>query len=726
MSIEPEREKSKSRESASYLSTTPRGSSLEVSTKNSEGGMDETDITASHINRGKSQSQSQNFNIDPNDQKIIRKKERQSVDEFMSQFPKTSPTSKELYNLIYNCVNEEEKNGDKGLKNEFYKKEIEDIKKQKEEEKRVSRMIHDRLVKGKADMDEKVSSSKNPSIINNNNINNNNINYNNKNKEKDKMMSEKELEKFMYGHPTINGKTNVYMGKKVRRKKNEKYVEEDSYDLRSTHNVLSLILQKQMEKDRKKLEKISLRKHYTFFEEKKKPSIFAPEHEKKFKEKALEYQRIHDVKRVEPKKSERRERNENSINYSIKDTTLKRKVDSRERRRAENNLENIMDKIDKLDENYIKREKPREDAIDKEIQNKKEWDIITQDNNIDSTNNNNLNNSNNNSDNNFLIKDDKDDKDNDINTTEIINTDSNLNTTISTLVKNLSVDKNNLNNNNNIINTQEQNELDKNNEYTNMIDSQNAENDNSKNNISDFVLSANNSLLQKKRYNALSPLKRRRRYFFDYLGRSYYSSKDSENNDMNFLEILFKEYGYNNIIYILTDSPEIKLGENKIRKIKNSISDLLGYEKNLPKIVETVINMRKSHLVDESWIKGKYNYRTRNRNNINLNTYHYRLHSDGYIYKFKVDKFLRDGSIKFRCCEDKCHARGVLYPRIRKFKIIEKHNIAALQHEYMKLGYDKFQFKMEYKNWKEIQLKDNRDENKSYIDWHKAVNGDNN
>ncbi len=182
-----------------------------------------------------------------------------------------------------------------------------------------------------------------------------------------------------------------------------------------------------------------------------------------------------------------------------------------------------------------------------------------------------------------------------------------------------------------------------------MIDSQNAENDNSKNNISDFVLSANNSLLQKKRYNALSPLKRRRRYFFDYLGRSYYSSKDSENNDMNFLEILFKEYGYNNIIYILTDSPEIKLGENKIRKIKNSISDLLGYEKNLPKIVETVINMRKSHLVDESWIKGKYNYRTRNRNNINLNTYHYRLHSDGYIYKFKVDKFLRDGSIKFRC-----------------------------------------------------------------------------
>ena len=44
----------------------------------------------------------------------------------------------------------------------------------------------------------------------------------------------------------------------------------------------------------------------------------------------------------------------------------------------------------------------------------------------------------------------------------------------------------------------------------------------------------------------------------------------------------------------------------------------------------------------------------------------------------------------------------------------------------MKLGYDKFQFKMEYKNWKEIQLKDNRDENKSYIDWHKAVNGDNN
>ena len=51
--------------------------------------------------------------------------------------------------------------------------------------------------------------------------------------------------------------------------------------------------------------------------------------------------------------------------------------------------------------------------------------------------------------------------------------------------------------------------------------------------------------------------------------------------------------------------------------------------------------------------------------------------------------------------------------------------MAALQHDYMQEGYDKYQFKMEYKKWKEIQLKDNQDEKKSYIDWHKAINGDN-
>ena len=189
---------------------------------------------------------------------------------------------------------------------------------------------------------------------------------------------------------------------------------------------------------------------------------------------------------------------------------------------------------------------------------------------------------------------------------------------------------------------------------------------------------------------------------------------------MNLLEILFKEYGYNNIVYILTGSPDIKLGENKIRKIRTGLSNLLSYEKNLARIIEIIVKMRKSNLVDESWIKGKYNYRTRNKNNINITSYHYQLNNDGYIYKFMVDKILNDGSIKFKCSDQKCSARGVLYPRIRKFKIIEKHSLAALEHDYIKQGYDKYQYKMENKNWKKIQLKDNQDEKKSYIDWHKA------
>ena len=53
--------------------------------------------------------------------------------------------------------------------------------------------------------------------------------------------------------------------------------------------------------------------------------------------------------------------------------------------------------------------------------------------------------------------------------------------------------------------------------------------------------------------------------------------------------------------------------------------------------------------------------------------------------------------------------------------MIEKHSLFGLQHDYLLMGYDKYQYKMEYKRWKEIQLKDNQDEKKSYIDWHKAT-----
>ena len=188
---------------------------------------------------------------------------------------------------------------------------------------------------------------------------------------------------------------------------------------------------------------------------------------------------------------------------------------------------------------------------------------------------------------------------------------------------------------------------------------------------------------------------------------------------MNLLEILFKEYGYNNIVYVLTDSPEIKLGETKIKKIKSGLNTLLGCENNIARVIETIVKMRKSQLIDESWIKGKYNYRTRNKNNLYIASYHYQLNSDGFIYKFKHHKILHDGSIRFKCCDPKCNGRGVLFPRIRKFKMFSKHSLAPLEHDYIKNGYDKFQYKMEHKCWKEMSLKDNPDDKKTYIDWHK-------
>ena len=95
------------------------------------------------------------------------------------------------------------------------------------------------------------------------------------------------------------------------------------------------------------------------------------------------------------------------------------------------------------------------------------------------------------------------------------------------------------------------------------------------------------------------------------------------------------------------------------------------------------------------------------------------INNDGYIYKFKAQKIIHDGGIKFKCCDPRCNGRGVLYQRIRVFKTIEKHNLGPLQHNYIRKGYDNFQFKMENNIWKEVSIKNNPDDKKRYIDWHK-------
>ena len=51
-----------------------------------------------------------------------------------------------------------------------------------------------------------------------------------------KMLDEKNFEKFMYGHPTINGNDTIYKGRRTR-KKTKVVKEPPSYDLRGTQHV---------------------------------------------------------------------------------------------------------------------------------------------------------------------------------------------------------------------------------------------------------------------------------------------------------------------------------------------------------------------------------------------------------------------------------------------------------------------------------------------------------
>ena len=159
-----------------------------------------------------------------------------------------------------------------------------------------------------------------------------------------------------------------------------------------------------------------------------------------------------------------------------------------------------------------------------------------------------------------------------------------------------------------------------------------------------------------------------------------------------------------------------------MKKIRAGLNNLLGYERNIKRIIETIIYMKRFNLIDETcYAKGNRNsYKIKYKNNVNITSFHYHLNKDGYIYKFEVDRILKDGNILFKCCDKECEGRAILNTRQKFFRNTEKHSLCGLQHDYMKYGYDKYQIKMESRNWCDIQLKRPNDFKKGYIEWHKS------
>jgi len=475
------------------------------------------------------------------------------------------------------------------------------------------------------------------------------------------MLDEKTFEKFMYGHPTINGKETIYQGRKVWKKVKE--VVEEAYDLRPTHTVLSNILKQQMEKDRKQ---------------------------------------FGDIDDLEDQKNG----NENSFNqsfntqYSAQTNFNSQNTNffSKENNNFLGNSNNMNNYNNNINNNISSSNPPQSNGLltgimgdlQREVQ-RANREFSEREKAMNMMNNLNPNNTNNAMNIPIIPRQDKP-----LVKRKRGRPPKNLNNAVNTLINSEAKTNppNTENTNNNV-----------------------PANPTPNNPNNDTMLS------QKKERTPRKYTKRIRGKNFSYLYRNNYHSDplldDNENNDMNLLEILFKEYGYNNIVYVLTDSPEIKLGETKIKKIKNGLNTFLGCENNTSRVIETIVKMRKSHLIDDSWIKGKYNYRTRNKNNLYISSYHYQMDNDGFVYKFKHQKILRDGSIRFLCCDPKCNGRGLLFPRIKKFKLYARHSLGPLQHDYIQNGYDKFQYKMEMKGWKEMSLKDNPDDKKSYIDWHR-------
>ena len=249
-------------------------------------------------------------------------------------------------------------------------------------------------------------------------------------------------------------------------------------------------------------------------------------------------------------------------------------------------------------------------------------------------------------------------------------------------------------------------------------------------NIPPFNMNTNDErLIQKKKYDPffqkakkLPEKKKKNNLIVEYLNNKY--SKNNNNNkeskDENLLDILIKEYGYKNIIYTITGNSEGKIGENKMKKIRNGLNNLLSYETNTKKIIENLINMKKNNKIDENIKSNRSNnMKYKNHKNVMI-SFHYHLNEDGFIYKFDVEKIINEEYIIFKCCENNCEGKGILYPQRKLFKIYKDHSLSALLHNYIKNGYDKFQKKMELRNWCDLQLKNNNDIKKYFIDWHKT------
>ena len=197
------------------------------------------------------------------------------------------------------------------------------------------------------------------------------------------------------------------------------------------------------------------------------------------------------------------------------------------------------------------------------------------------------------------------------------------------------------------------------------------------------------------------------------------SNENEKTNEKNLLQMIFKEYGYQNMIYAIAGDCDNKLGKNKEKKIRTGLNDLLDYDKHQSKIIKSIIDMKKYDLFDESCYKGSKNNHKVKRSSL-VESYHYQKGKDGYIYKFEMEYDFKNGQMMYKCCDRGCEGKGILNINRMTFKMKENHSLTGLEHNYIMKGYDKFQTKMDLRNWSDIQLKNNIEEKKYFIEWHKS------
>ena len=183
-------------------------------------------------------------------------------------------------------------------------------------------------------------------------------------------------------------------------------------------------------------------------------------------------------------------------------------------------------------------------------------------------------------------------------------------------------------------------------------------------------------------------------------------------NDDYILDAIIREHGYENIVKIATGCSDSKT-DNKTKKIKSSFNNLLNSTKNYKNLIISIMKYKRYMICNDK--KDKDNLKKK----VGI---HYYYGSNGFIYKMKVKQNINGGKIIFKCDDVKCKGEGVLYQKNKNYRTVIRHDIGALEHEYIKKGYDEFMKKMEERNWAECQLCDIIDgvNNKTVIDWHKT------